>query len=73
MRVVFFCGRGWERGERWEQEYELQGWGGILGEKLGGTPRCRRGCELCGQEWEGYVFELGEGGGGIGRLGILIY
>jgi len=53
MRVVFFCGRGWERGERWEQEYELQGWGGILGEKLGGTPRCRRGCELCGQEWEG--------------------
>ena len=29
----------WERGERWEQEYELQGWGGILGEKLGGNGR----------------------------------
>ena len=29
-------GMGWER---WEQEYELQGWGGILGEKLGGTER----------------------------------
>ena len=48
MRVVFFCGRGWERGERWEQEYELQGWGGILGEKLGGNGRGESffgGCE----------------------------